>query len=541
MLSTRIRSIFLKNKNTLPILLIFLFSVFFLCTRLPRLANDVINPDGVLWHNRSEQFIVGLKYKQFEKTFQHYQPGITLMWIIGSSTEIFKQITNITVYDSTTYATFDLVAKATLVFIQLILSILIIFCLSRITGLLKATLVVAIFTFEPFFIGNSRLLHMDVLSTLLVFLCLILVYDNIRKPTFLKNLFIGLLISLSFLTKSLFIGVLFYVVFYLLFNLFIFKDDKNNKKEIIKSLVYIVLSFLLFTLLLFPALWKDPVYYLFEMTFKEGHLAGMIEGHKQIVFGKHVMDGGIIFYFLVLLMRISPFILVGMFIFMFYKFRFSEIAPKIRGYLKNKKIDFGLFIGVFYLGYIVFMTIAPKKIDRYIVFMYPFFAYLACSGYELIIHRFKNKSIGTLFTIFMFLIFIMFPVIKIFPWYFTYTSPVFGSTSSANRIIGQKSFGVGIPDLKKYILENYDDEPRLGFYDTQPMKAVYPNSKVFDVRVYGPSTYDILILGINEEMPEKILNNREYLFKKDHSIWINGLEYWRIYNKITLGQNNDGE
>ncbi|MBP7785807.1 hypothetical protein KA062_00930, partial [Patescibacteria group bacterium] len=69
MLSAKIRSILFKNKKTLPILLMFLFAVLFFSTRLPRLANDVINPDGVLWHNRSEQFIVGIKHRQFEKTF----------------------------------------------------------------------------------------------------------------------------------------------------------------------------------------------------------------------------------------------------------------------------------------------------------------------------------------------------------------------------------------------------------------------------------------------------------------------------------------
>jgi len=453
------------------------------------------------------------------------------MWIVGSAVEIFKQITDITLYNSETYVMFDLVAKVALVLIQLILSILIIFYLSKITGFLKALLIVALFTFEPFFIGNSRLLHMDVLSTLLVFLCLILAYENAQKPNVLSSVFIGLLLSLSFLTKSLFIGALFYVVFYLLFNLF---SSKNEKKEITKSLVYILLSFFFFTLLLFPALWKDPVYYLFEMTFREGQLAGMVEGHKQIVFGKQVMNGGVLFYPLVFLLKISPFTLIGFLLFIIFKIKFIKISPKIFENLKNKKIGFGLFIGIFYLGYIVFMVIASKKIDRYIIFMYPVFAYSAYSGYSFALNRLKNKSVGIFFAAFLYIVFVLLPIIKVFPWYFTYTSPIFGSTSSANKIIGQKSFGVGIPDLKKYILETYEDEPKIGFYDTQPMRAVYPNSKIFDVRVYGPGEYDILILGINEEMPEKVVNSKEYRFEKSHSIWINGLEYWRIYNKIAL-------
>ena len=92
MLSAKTRSILFKNKKTLPIFLIFLFSVLFFSTRLPGLKNDIINPDSALWHYRSEQFIAGIKNKQLEKTYQHYQPGTTLMWITGSAVEIYKKI-----------------------------------------------------------------------------------------------------------------------------------------------------------------------------------------------------------------------------------------------------------------------------------------------------------------------------------------------------------------------------------------------------------------------------------------------------------------
>ena len=79
--------------------------------------------------------------------------------------------------------------------------------------------------------------------------------------------------------------------------------------------------------------------------------------------------------------------------------------------------------------------------------------------------------------------------------------------------------------------DKYGGEPKLGFYDLPPMKSIWPNSKIFDVRTYGPSNYDLLILAINEEMPEKVLENKQYVFEKDYSLWINGLEYWRIYVK----------
>ena len=181
--------------------------------------------------------------------------------------------------------------------------------------------------------------------------------------------------------------------------------------------------------------------------------------------------------------------------------------------------------------------------------IYPFLAYFAYIGFQRVFQNIKidyKKKIFTSVLIIMSIIFWIIPIFKLYPWYFTYTSPIFGTPQNANKIVAQKPYGVGIPLLKDTILKYYaksnkDDLPKLGFYDTQPIKTIYPNSKLFDVRVYGPSNYDILILGINEEMPEKVISNKEYLFEKSHSIWINGLEYWRIYNKVTLGGNDNGK
>ncbi|HQG78710.1 MAG TPA: hypothetical protein PK564_00005, partial [bacterium] len=86
----------LKNKKYLPFFLLLIFSVLFFATRLPGLKDDVINPDGAAWHYRSEQFIVGIKNKQFEKTYQHYHPGVTLMWIAGTAVEVYKKVSGVT-------------------------------------------------------------------------------------------------------------------------------------------------------------------------------------------------------------------------------------------------------------------------------------------------------------------------------------------------------------------------------------------------------------------------------------------------------------
>jgi cbb3-type cytochrome oxidase subunit 3 len=537
MLLEKIRKLFLKYEKFWPIFLISLFSILFFLTRLPGLKNDVINPDGSLWHYRSEQFIVGIKNKQFEKTYQHYQPGVTLMWITGPAVEIYKRVTGITAYDVGNFQSFDLISKIAIVSVQYILSVFIIFILAKIVGFYISFFTISLFSFEPFFLANSRLYHMDVLLTLLLFVTLVLSFLNMKKPRIWKSAVIGFFLALSFLAKSISIGALFFILFYSV-TYFIYS---KQKEKIFPVAVPLLVSFVFFTFLLFPALWVRPWYYLSDM-FSEVLRVGVRKGHDQIMFGVPTTNAGLLFYPLVSLMKVSPLLLIGIFSCLYYFVKFTKSIVKTFKDTGGVFFVFTLYLAIFYVGYILGMSFPAKKVDRYILVMYPLFSYCAVIGYQRIFQNLKSLSKRYLFlALFIFLISVFWvrPLINLYPWYFTYTSPIFGSSVNANGVIAQKPYGVGIVDLKETIVSRYSDKltgewPDLGFYDTQPIKTIYPNSKVFDVRVYGPSNYDLVILGINEEMPEKILKSTDYKFEKDYSMWINDLEYWTIYIRKDL-------
>ncbi|MFZ2664535.1 MAG: glycosyltransferase family 39 protein [Patescibacteria group bacterium] len=522
--------------------LLLVFVLLFFATRVPYLSKDTINPDGVNWHYRSQQFVVGLKFFQFEKTYQHYHPGVTLMWVTGVPIEIFKQVTNIKDYNLYNFESFDFVAKFSLVVVQLILSLLIIYVLSKIVGFSKSYLTVLFFSLEPFFVGNSRLYHMDALLSLLLFLAIIFSFLNLKKTSVGMSLLSGLFLALSFLTKSVSIGAVLFVVFY---SLAYFISSKQYKR-IFPYAGYTLLFFVLFTFMFFPALWKNPVYYL-SLIFKEAARVGIRKGHGQVVFGEYTRDPGFWFYPLVLLVKTSPFVIIGCVLTVISSIKGLVIGVKenIRNGVKNifgsvnkKYLNFGLYILVFYLGYIFSMAFPTKKIDRYMIVVYPFMAYLAVVGYKRVFTSLKSETGKFIFGFTMFLLSVTFwvvPLIKIYPYYFTYTSPLFINSQIANKIVAQKPFGIGIHNLKDFIVKKYGNSknlmtPKIAFIDTKPMKAIYPNSKAFDVRVSGPGQYDLLVLGVNEDIPEDIKDSK-YTFEKDSSIWINGLEYWRIYVK----------
>jgi len=158
---------FLNRLFDSPLFLTGLFVALFLLTRLPYLGQDSINPDAVNWHYRSEQFIDGLKAHQWERTYQYYHPGVTLMWIMGVAIEIVRQIDpSLRVYNQENFLFMHTVAKYAVVLVQLVLSLGLIWLSKKIFDFKKAVLLVGFFSLEPFFIGNSRLLHMDVLLTL---------------------------------------------------------------------------------------------------------------------------------------------------------------------------------------------------------------------------------------------------------------------------------------------------------------------------------------------------------------------------------------
>jgi hypothetical protein len=528
MLWVKINNFYKNSPNWLWVLI---FVVVFSFTRLPGLSTDVINPDGVNWHYRSAQFVNGLKYFQFEKTYQHYHPGVTLMWITGIPIELTKVIIGQDAYNNDNFLIFEGVAKYSVVFVQLLLSLFSIYLLSKskVMSIKYSVLLMLLFSLEPFFVGNSRLYHLDVLLTLFVFNALLLSYFYIKDFNFINNKYLGILaglfLALSFLTKSIGIGAVVFVLAYIVFIAVTKKQFNINK------LAMIFISFSLFTFLLFPALWKDPVFYLTEI-FSESERVGVRKGHSQIVFGEYTTDGGFSFYPLVLLLKVSPFLIAG-----FLLSSWSSIKS-LYIYLKNKHTNFikdsldkintlDWFLGIFYLGYFLVMLFPTKKIDRYMVVVYPALAYFAYFGLESFIKYLKNKAL--LPVMLGFVLFIVYPLVTVSPYYFTYYSPLFINASIANSVVAQKPFGVGVSELKDYVVAKYGNV-KLGFIDTKPMETIYPSSKVFDSRVEGSSKYDLLILGPNEEIPENVLDD-EISFKQDSTIIINGLDYWRIYVK----------
>ncbi len=526
--------------------LVALFVALFLLTRLPYLGQDSINPDAVNWHYRSEQFIDGLKAHQWERTYQYYHPGVTLMWIMGVAIEIVRQIEpSLRVYNQENFILMHTVAKYAVVFAQLMLSLGLIWLFKKLFDLKKAVLLVGFFSLEPFFIGNSRLLHMDVLLSLFLLISLVLAYISAFPNEKFSRWYVfasGVFLAFSFLTKSISIGGLPFILAFLVFCYF------NQPKELLRQIFFFLMGFFLAVFVFFPATWVAPIDTITKI-FTEAERIGIRKGHEQIYFGQETIDPGLTFYPVLIFLKTSPILFIGLLLFTRIILRhlgvFALTAEKSRDLpriilsrfnsllpIKGKNpMALRIILTIFYLGYMATMTISSKKIDRYLIPIFPLLCLFSFIGYEKTIPQKYQKPFLILST--MALLSLNF---AFHPYQFTYFTPLVGSPENAHYIVAQKPFGIGIPNLKNQILSKYGtyeestESPKLGFYDTKPMSRIYKSSHIFDIREFGPSNYDIVVLGPNEKVPDE-LNDQ---FDLDFTMKINGLNYWRVYVKNRL-------
>lgn len=508
-------------------LLLAVFIAIFLASRLPGLYGDTVNPDSVNWHWRAEQFVVGLKQLQLEKTYQHYQPGTTLMWIVGPTVELIKQFNGDLVYNQNTFLVFDYVSKVVLVFVQLELSILGIFLLTKIVDFKKAWLVFFVFSMEPFFLANSRVLHLDVLLTLLLFIGLLLSYLHLKKFNWWYGILAGVFLALATLTKSVAVGGILFAVGVGGLWVFLQRGWKESLKFGLSILIPSLVAFFVFL----PALLVNTKEVLL-LIYDGIERVGIRRGHSQTILGQDVRDGGVGFYPLVFLLKTSPFSLLLLILSLF---GIKASAKKEKKKLNLKFPSLTLFLTIFFIGYLVAMTIATKKIDRYFLPVYPYLALLGVLGLYDLWGKLRVKAAKYLKVVLaiFFVAFVVYPFFSLYPYHFTYTNPFFGSPQFVHeKILAQKPFGVGMPALKDEILKRYGFYPTLGFVDIKPMEAIYKASRVYDVNVDGTRNYDLMVLGTNEEVPQKVLDS-DNKFVLDHIMYINGLEYWKIYVKAS--------
>lgn len=503
---------------------IVVFVVLYLLTRIPRLGTTVVNTDEVYWHDRSERFLNALSTKNYANTFQKYHPGVPLMWEMALTAQVLS------IKDHNTpaeiFSNFEYLHTNTQLILSvwfLVLSILLILLLNKaVNNWWLSLFIVTILSLEPFYLGNSRLIHHDAQISLCVIIATVLVYLSLKKQNLFHIFLASFFLAVGALSKTLFIGTFLFCLFAGALVTFL----NQGIKKMFVYILAITLGFVFFYAALFPALWVAPKETL-NKIFIESYQVGEEEGHTQIFFGRETRTPGFWFYPILLVLKTSPFMLLGILIYVVSVFISLFKRVKNKSLYSVKGISYIVFAGIFYLGYFAVISYFSKKVDRYTVPLYPYLALISAYGW----YRLLSKKIVAVIPIILFGITVVYPLVSLFPHYLMYVNPLIGDAKRANEIIGQKLFGIGVFDLRKKIIDKYGDSISIGSSDFGPLLSIYPKGKVYNVLVEHPNSFKVMVLGPNKEFPKAMEKDPIIKFRQVDSVYINGLEFWRIYQK----------
>jgi 4-amino-4-deoxy-L-arabinose transferase-like glycosyltransferase len=384
----------------------------FLVALLPRAfgLNVFITPDEYLWIERSGEFLAALLRADWAATFQVGHPGLTTRWtgvlgILATYLPRLQTASGQLLIDGQPFqdlltdmsAHLPEVLAATRYPTAILTSMGVVglyFLVRPLFGQRAALLSAVTLALEPFYLALSRVIHHDALSTTFMALSLLSFMVHLRgyRP-FLYLALSGLTAGLAFLSKS---PSLFLVPFSALLSLgaywlqkgSLWPLDWRRVAELGRDWVIWGLIAMLVFVLLWPAMWIDPLGTIQGVIDKATGYAASPHERGNFFLGKVGMDPGPLFYPVALLFRLTPLTLLGLGGSLLLLLGLSSKAYRNQRRIPNPpRADHRWWhvvqmssLWAFILLYVLFMTTGAKKFDRYLLPIFPMIDILAALG-----------------------------------------------------------------------------------------------------------------------------------------------------------------
>ncbi len=395
-----ITRVFSKMRSSSRVTNAFLLTGLFLAALLPRLTaiGRYITPDELAWVFRSIQFRQALLAGRWADTIVSGHPGVLTTWLgmIGISLQLLIRPADQAIYDWVTHVVWFTPDNMTL-FSQLArflmagrvvtavfntLGIVVIYVLARrLWDDWVAAAAVLLLAFDPFTVGLSGLLHVDSLMTTcaaiaLLSLFLIAAPNQKQTPRACRWLaaLSGGMAAWAILTKVPAILLLPVTALGLLGGL-LWERDKpfydRFRQTAVTSLIWGG-SFAFTALLSLPALWAAPAHVVQWVTSNTNR---HIETTLRPIFfwGTPTYEPGPFFYPVVLAFRLSPLVFIGLTLAIFF-FSRTPARRTSRFFAAGMLL---LWSALFIIG----LSPARKKFDRYALAVVPELALLAALGW----------------------------------------------------------------------------------------------------------------------------------------------------------------
>jgi hypothetical protein len=507
------------------------------------LAHDlVITADEDNWMRRAGGFTFGILNGQLGRTYQNGHPGVTTMWVatltLGPArmVQYADRVHNQRLVGRVPGFWDALVdARPGFALVTALLVALIAGLALRIFGPLAGTLTGLLLALEPFYLAISQLVHMDaILSGCMVASVLAALVRWTRDGGRGWLVLSGVLAGLAILSKvpAIFLLAFVPVLGTGLLALPWLRGDVQRRGALVRLAVDLSIWLAAATgafVLCWPAIWvlgpAEVIGRIVEFTRETGG-----QPHEQGTFfwGQQTADPGPFFYPIATLFRIAPVTLLGVLV----------LAVLARKLVDRDRWPILALLG-YGLGFLLMMTLGAKKLDRYVLPIFPALCVLAALGLATA-YRWLHARMATIgaergpwrgAAAALVALLAIWPATATYPYFLTYYNPLLGGGSAAQRVV-MVGNGEGLEQVAAWL----NARPNAG-----DLWVVSQSFDILQALIVGsgeplrdrvPSSADYVVLyrfqmqiGHSPRVLDEYLNRRT----PEHIVTINGVEYARIY------------
>ncbi|MDQ3524913.1 MAG: glycosyltransferase family 39 protein [Chloroflexota bacterium] len=536
-------------------------SLLYLAPRVIGL-DQLVTVDERFWLGRSANFYSALANGDFEDTYQHAHPGVTVMWAgtLGFLTtypeyrdEHPEQILNEHLVHEELQSLgrdpLDLLIAGRVAKVILQTAIFAVgFWMARgVFGAPVASVGGLLVAFDPFLIAHDRLLHIDGMVAVASFASIMALLRYLDSPDHVGYLVLsGGFAALAWLTRApaiLLVGVA--GMAFLVLAVRRYRSGGASPGQVITSVAWPVavwaLSALVTTLLAWPALLAAPGMVVDQMSSyildaaQGGHEAGIF------FYGETVRgDPGILYYPIAILWRMTPFVAAGLAIMLVaLALRSRTIVPA------RLRLPIAM-LGLFAVLYLAGMSLGAKKFDRYILPIFPaldFIAAVGIVGIGRLLLTFRGRADRMLANAAVFVAVVgqLASAVLAAPYYLQYFNPLVGGTAGGERML-LLGWGEGLDQSADFILDQPDGDNAVVHMSNTYTSLGYfmPTSATVETHAYQTDMESIVQWAEADYYVAYVTQwqrgyysrpiNHLSQFEPVHTVSLNGVEFARTYN-----------
>lgn len=535
---------FLKQyKNWLALIALV---VLFAAMRIPGLGRYV-TIDEVFWLTKSADLAVAVEEGRWEDTGLAGHPGLTTGWagvlainsllpdFASNPPEFISDFHLRNAFRDAGYNPVQVLAAARqnmVIFNTVVFAALLVY-LFKLWGVWPASLAAAVLALDPFMIAHQRLLHQDGLMAGLVLLSLAAFAAHQRNGNYWHAAVSGLAAGLAWLTKSptLLLGpcILALVAWQQW-------QQPAARRRVLLGFVVWGLAAAAIYVVLWPKMWVAPLEALSGMwsyaaETASGEHSGPIFFNGQLYPTGELGAGSAYFYIYTLLWRATPIDWLGLLCALGFVIAWrKQAAPRggVAGLLG------------FALLFVLAMSIASKKFDRYMLPAYAALILLAGWGLALALHAWRTRAWPRAAVAIALLGAQALMAGSVFPYYLSFYNPVLGGSAAAPQAM-MLGWGEGLDEAATFLSRQLDiAEARVASWYSNAFNFQFPFQaddipialELDDAQLADLLAHDYVVIYVHQwqrHTPQNLLDSLVDL-QPVYTVVVDGIEYVRIYS-----------